>query len=285
MIRNTIAGSVVNGTVSYLLDTRREVVPYRSRPAEERRLERWLAGAAPMSVLLVHGAGGSGKTRLANAFAGFAHEQGWAVAQAVEAASTAVPGQVVADAAPVLVVVDYAERWGADGLLRMIGALPVDFPGRAVRVLLLARSGAIWPALADRLDRLPSELPEPIGLGDLVPPADRPRAFADAVDAFARALGRTGGVDAVPDLSAEEYGSALTLHMAALAAAYEGRPGLADLSDYLLRHEGRFWPVEDRGAAADVVLLATLFGPLEPAAARELLGRAGTRALLDWHVG
>ncbi|MEU4740363.1 hypothetical protein AB0G02_07805 [Actinosynnema sp. NPDC023658] len=328
MIRNTIADSVVNGPVvqigsgnvtlalsrpgyalhwvgtastswlpphqrtpSYLLDTRREVVPYRSRPVEERRLEAWLAGDAPMSVLLVHGAGGSGKTRLANAFAGFAHGQGWAVAQATESASG---GAVAADGVtrgeagdggePVLVVVDYAERWGVDALLRMIGALPVDFPGRAVRVLLLARSGAAWPALADRLDRLPSELPEPVELGDLVAPADRHRAFADAAEAFARALGRSGGVEAVPDLSAEEYGSALTLHMSALAAAYDGHPGLADLSDHLLRHEGRFWPAESRADAADVVFLATLFGPLDTEAARDLLDRAGVSALLDWHA-
>ncbi|GAB2996054.1 hypothetical protein GCM10027184_58480 [Saccharothrix stipae] len=283
-------------TPSYLLDTRREVVPYRSRPAVERRLEGWLSDDAPMSVLLVHGAGGSGKTRLANAFAGFAHARGWAVAQAVESA----PGGAAATGTgPVLVVVDYAERWGVDTLLTMIGALPVDFPGRPLRVLLLARSPAVWPALADRLDRLPAALPEPVELGDLVPPADRHRAFTDAARAFARVLGRPGrevtGPDLpvpelpvpdlpVPDLSADEYGSALTLHMAALAAAYDGQPDPAGLSDYLLRHEGRFWPAERRAEAATAVFLATLHGPLDTAAARELLGRAGVADLLDWHA-
>src|SRR5918992_123731 len=49
---------------SYLLDAQRQVVPYRPRP-EDQRLADWRDDAEPVSVLLVHGAGGAGKTRLA----------------------------------------------------------------------------------------------------------------------------------------------------------------------------------------------------------------------------
>ena len=298
---------------SYLLDARHEAVPYRSRPAEEAALSEWLAdGVAaggtrrgrsrlggdrspqarpvhPLSVRLVHGGGGQGKTRLAGVVAGHAHDRGWAVAQAVETGPGATPGGGTPDPRPVLVVVDYAERWGATALLRMIASLPTDLPGRTVRVLLLARSAALWPALAARSDPI-AELPDPIALGDLTAPADRSRAFADAAVAFGQALDLPADVAPPPDLAEPPYGCALVLHMAALAAVcarhhHERRPELAELSGYLLRHEGRFWPVEDYREAADAVFLATLFGPTaDQAAARALLERAELpAAALAWH--
>jgi hypothetical protein len=51
---------------SHLLDAQREVVPYRPRPGDQKELVSWRDdGDEPVSVMLLHGAGGQGKTRLA----------------------------------------------------------------------------------------------------------------------------------------------------------------------------------------------------------------------------
>lgn len=262
-------------TPSYLLDARRETVPFHPRPEVEARLSAWLADDSPRSVLLVHGAGGRGKTRLANAFATRAHAAGWSVAQATDQRTTAPAGVRGTRPDRVLVAVDYVERWAPDTLVEMVSALPRDFPGAAVRVLLLARSPASWPHLTARLDRV-TDLEDPVELGDLTTPADRERAFAAAASAFRTALALPDRPTPPPDLAA--YGSALLLHMAALAAVcadHDGdpRPDLADLSTYLLRHERRFWPPAAHDDTAATVFLATLFGPT-PAGAT-LLARAG----------
>ncbi|MEU4446289.1 hypothetical protein AB0K14_04195 [Actinosynnema sp. NPDC050801] len=264
-------------TPSYLLDARRETVPYRPRPAVQAHLTDWLDDPdAPMSVLLVHGAGGRGKTRLANAFATVAHASGWAVAEAVAQRTTTPAAPRTTRPDKVLVVADYAERWSPTSLVEMIRALPADFPGSTVRVLLLARSTAVWPQLTADLDRVPTDLPDPVELGDLTAPDDRVQAFTDAAEAFARALGAPAAT--APDLSDDAYGSALTLHMAALAAVCaqrddDPRPTLANLSTYLLHHERRFWPADRFEQTADAVFVATLFGPTDTATA--LLARAG----------
>jgi len=290
-------------TPSRLLDTRREVVPYRRRPAEEQRLLDWLDDpAVPTSVLLVHGAGGRGKTRLANALATHSHVSGWAVAHAL-GRLTDKPSMLAGEAQPppqqgVLVVVDYAERWATDTLITLVTDLARTYSGRPVRVLLLARSTQdLWTQLCDHLDRDPIELPDPVELRDLTTSAeDREHAFVQAATAFQAALDLADGPATPPaDLAHQDYASPLVLHMAALAAVcanrdHETSPDRADLSDYLLRHERRYWP--PAATAPNSVFLATLFGPLSDDAAVDLLrraeladGAAAARELLHWHDG
>ncbi|WP_146107971.1 ATP-binding protein [Actinokineospora auranticolor] len=94
--------------------------------AVQDALLRWRDEAdCPASLLVVHGAGGQGKTRLANAFAGECVEAGWGVARAVSGRVS--PGDVLPDveSAPEwsgsdLIVVDYAERWPLDTLVQVI---------------------------------------------------------------------------------------------------------------------------------------------------------------------
>uniref|UniRef100_UPI0031D3584D tetratricopeptide repeat protein n=1 Tax=Saccharothrix mutabilis TaxID=33921 RepID=UPI0031D3584D len=273
---------------SYLLDARREVVPFWPRTYVQDLLAEWCDDTeSPVSVLLVHGAGGQGKTRLASALAGRCHALGWAVARAVSRPD--FPGDVLPDGpentgpadgeSPVLVVVDYAERWSVDVLVHLIVTLSTGFPDRTVRVLLLARSTASWLPVADRVDRL-AALAEPIELGDLASPDERADAFSAAAAAFGAVLD-VPTTPEPPDLSAPAYGSALTLHMSALAAVcaqrdHDRQPELSDLSTYLLRHEGRFWPPGRRGKIADAVFAATLLGPVRhPEEAEALADRLG----------
>lgn len=58
---------------SYLLDPQHQVVPYRPRQVEQQKIQTWLDGPEAVSVLLVTGAGGQGKTRLAGHIATECH--------------------------------------------------------------------------------------------------------------------------------------------------------------------------------------------------------------------
>ncbi len=283
-------------TPSYLLDARREVVPFWPRPDIQNTLLTWRDDDTdPASVLLVHGPGGQGKTRLANAFAGLCHESGWAVARAISRVDS--PGDVLPDGppaargkAPVLVVVDYADRWPANTLAELIRSLILDFSDRLLRVLLLARSrGQVWQTLRPLVGRHIDVL-DPVELGKMT---SREEVFTQAAEAFRKALERPGTITP-PDLSHDDYGSVLTLHMAALASVYESHPTREDLSTYLLEHERRHWPLTGPTSegvtpsqAADSVLLATLFGPLPGAEdAKAVLTAAGipnAHAALSWH--
>jgi tetratricopeptide (TPR) repeat protein len=293
-------------TPSYLLDPRREVVPYWPRPDIERALTAWRdAVDAPASVLLLHGPGGQGKTRLANAFAGNSHGRAWRVARAVSRAVSPADvldqGPPTSDAGgPALVVVDYAERWPLHALVSMIRSLTARNREYLVRILLLARTRAhVWTSLRPELDRLPLELAEPLEVADLADSvADRAAAFTVAAQKFQAAMELPSTDVAVPDLDAPEFDSVLTLHMSALSAVcadhdHVRRPELTELSGFLLNHEARYWPNSTAGVtrddAASTVFLATLFGPLPDAEpARALLASAvfsdiSPRALISWH--
>ncbi|MGH4022838.1 MAG: hypothetical protein ACRDT0_27105, partial [Pseudonocardiaceae bacterium] len=264
---------------SYLLDPQREVVGYRSRPIEEQQVQDWLDSPEAVSVLLVTGPGGQGKTRLAGHVASACYEAGWAVAQAVERSprlrTGQATGQGLGDGRALLVVLDYADRWRLGVLAQLVEALPLDYPRRRVRVLLLARPGpGLWDTIAAELDRSGVDLADPIPLGELG--GDRAAVFTDAAAAFAQRLEvSVPPAPAAATLADPGYGSPLALHMAALAAVWGARghqdvPSRPEeLSRFLLRHERRYWAgMEGRVGVAGVevleqlVVLGTLLGPV-----------------------
>lgn len=261
---------------SYLLDAQWEVVPFRPRAVEERRLREWRDGPEELSVLLLHGPGGHGKTRLAGRFAAGSHRRGWTVAQAVDkrpdtprTAATA-PGQD----AELLVIVDYADRWPLPLLVELIEWIAGRRTGARTRVLLLARSKEVlWQEVTNRLDPV-ADFARPVEMGRFATD-DQPAAFADAVAAFQRELELAAApLELTEELLGGDF-SPLGLHMAALAsvcALEDHIPTPRDLSTYLLRRERRLWRPEDTRWLNRAALIATLFGPLaEPAAARALL--------------
>ncbi|TDB73182.1 tetratricopeptide repeat protein [Micromonospora sp. KC723] len=293
---------------SFLLDPHRQVVDYRPRPVEEERLRAWRDECDELlSVLLLHGAGGAGKTRLASRFASGCYGRQWMVVQAVEKNPRLTAGETkpLADNVPLLVVVDYAERWRLSVLTSMIESLALDHPGRRVRVLLLARPQfGWWESVSAQLDGVGVDQDPPLGLGDFTTdPAARRAAYADATAAFAARLGAPSEpVTAPADLDDVAYASPLTLHMAALAAVWacvEGQapPERAGLSRYLLGHEERYWSATTDVTGARVeeirraVFVATLFGPAPDEVtacalvrrARLADGDAAAHRLLDVH--
>ena len=171
--------------------------------------------------------------------------------------------------------------------MQAVAGLPLDFPGRRVRVLMLARPGSgMWDTVAAELDKTPVDLADPLVLGAFT--TDRAAAFREAASAFGSGIAPGCPVPPAPkDLTDPAYGSVLVLHMAALAAVWADSAGeqaptdRQDLSQYLLRHERRGWSAlahDDPGTVASIettAWLATLFGPVDGAdAARALLQAA-----------
>jgi len=205
---------------SLLLWPAREVVEFTGRDSELAELLAWCQSAPRISVRLVTGAGGVGKTRLALKVAAewkaagreYLKVDSHADANAMAAVRGVTSG-------PVLLVVDYAEtRTGLGDLLRAV----LDDPGR-VRVLLVARSLGEWwdwlaeepaPAVAHLLrEASPIRLDAPITsqLSDA-------QLATEAVPFFTRELKLTSPSEVVFDVPNDRRLPVLVLHAAALLA-------------------------------------------------------------------
>ena len=303
---------------SLLLDARLAVVDFARRGTDLAWLEAWreLTGPA-ISVCLLYGEGGSGKTRLARRFAADSEAAGWAVWQAFherDAALAQLPQRLASRRERgTLLLIDYAERWPPSQLRGLLRQPLLADSGRRVRVVLLARTdGTWWRALGNQLHRdgLPARAwqVKPLSTGA----RGAASLFTSARDCFARVL-EVPGAHAIeaPDLSSDKYRSVLAVHMAALVAVdsrLHGEPPLsgpvdddpARLSRYLLDRELDAWhdlpPAENHRARpsgrriARTVYTAALTGPLadhDGVAVLHRVGLADTREdaadLLDTH--
>ncbi|WIN00121.1 tetratricopeptide repeat protein [Actinoplanes oblitus] len=296
---------------SQLLLAQHQVVPFTGRDRTLDDLAAWVSGTEPVTVKLIHAAGGHGKTRLATYVSTQCAAAGWAVWQFTHT-RTPVPGslgisRVALPGGAVLAVVDYADRWPASALIALLTQLR-DLNLRAattVRVLMLARSsGYWWPAVASaarstlRIDvqRRPPALPALAADGG----NDRPALFSAAATKFAAALDLPPADWPVPDLSGSNFTQVLATHMAALATVDAIRRGRKPptnpeaASAYLLEREEAYWyalhtraedPLPTPPAMMHrTVFAATLTGAQPRTHAQHILATAGfadTRATAD----
>ncbi len=233
------------------------VVRFRGRERALGQLQEWCTADEGLSVALVTGPGGQGKTRLARQLCDQLRADGW-VAGFARTAPASEPGPTLADSSlPVLVVVDYAEtRTGQ--LLRLVAA--ASDPNRPVRLLLLARSPAEWWSDLRAQWRFTPGPPLELALAALEDtPHGRQQAYLEAVQDLAGALPRLPtqiGIDwttraarslATPDLAAPAFGSILTIQLLALTGLLNGddpaggNSDPAALEDVLLEHEQLYW--------------------------------------------
>ncbi|MDG4763765.1 tetratricopeptide repeat protein [Solwaraspora sp. WMMD406] len=248
--RNRVVGGALVAelpeSVAWLLHPQAAVVGFVGRGWLLTALDRWCADPGASAVRLLVGAGGVGKTRLAQHFA--RRSTGWqwwpvapdreeTVAERLEAGDR--PGRV-------LLTVDYAETRDPAKLAHLMCAAQ---RAGGVRVLLLARSVGLWwsslsaayPPQAHLVDALT------VSANVLEVPAEieghsPQQMVTDAVTAFAGRLGRhhpgeVAVAEAGPDVPV------LRLHAQALLAVLGGPRGddRYDVLGEVLGHEARYW--------------------------------------------
>jgi hypothetical protein len=293
--------------LSRLLATRYEIVDFAGREGELRDLTAWrVASTSEVGVMLIHGAGGQGKSRLAAEFARACADDGWEVRAARHRTDVPVhvPGETVAARdldsraktghGGLLLVVDYADRWPYTDLVSLLEDQTTGYyTGGPVRVLLLARSaGAWWETLAHKFERVGLDAHERALHAVAADASTRGKLFTRACERFGELLG-VDDAESVPvpdDLATDPYGLILNVHMAALASVDAHARGdtapsdVAALSDYFLRRERAHWQTlyerdTHSGVPANrmarVVYCATLLGPLSYDGALAVIDRGG----------
>jgi tetratricopeptide (TPR) repeat protein len=286
---------------SRMLNGRRAVVAFTGREDELAELRRWRDGGPQLAVRWLYGPGGQGKTRLAARLEAESASAGWKVVAAFHGpdADRPEPGSQdmhLANAAGLLMIVDYADRWRLTNLTWLFNNALLHHANVATRVLMIARTADPWPAVRGILETHQAgtssqNLP---GLGQQS--SERRDMFTAARDSFAAIyqLSDAEGVGPPGPLDDPQFGLTLAVHMAALVAvdacATGQRPpsDMAGLTIYLLDREQLHWArLYADGTAAttgeslyrtppelmnQTVFTAALTGTVSPSIGAALLG-------------
>lgn len=276
--------------ISGLLRASCAAVPFRDRAAEREDLLAWCQRRQGLSVRLLVGEAGSGKTRLLVEACAQLAARGWragflALLSAQEQ-ENGWPDTLPAAGSLLIVIDDANERTRViyQLLARLLRSEAAD---REVRVVLLARQRGEWWSLLCACEEGVGELlrgPRTEVLAAealMLPPAARGLFFADATEAFLARLGSPEPPAAPPDLDRPHFATVLFVQIAALAAA-RGRTiqGADELLDFILGHdqENSWRPHLPAGlpvpAFAQAAALATLAGNIgSEEAARAVISR------------
>lgn len=239
---------------SKLLNPKNQVVPFLERSTEAPKIREWLNSPDSLSIQLIHGPAGEGKTRLATQLAYDCRRDSWAVWQVASQKLSLSRPPKVKDGSRILAVVDYADRWPLSRLVSFIvymHELTLDGQ-RQIRVLLLARSpGYWWTTLQDYCEKQLSSSTDQFTLSPITSSLRRLDTMHEAANSFASVLevetDKVYAKLAYIDITGDAFANILTLHMTALAAvdaAWRGDDFPTDpstLSSYLLRRERTHW--------------------------------------------
>ncbi|MFD6281504.1 tetratricopeptide repeat protein [Streptomyces sp. NPDC060209] len=265
---------------SRMLNARFAVVGFTGREQELRELREWCTQERGRAARWLHAPGGQGKTRMAQELAAQMAELGWTVATATEGPGGVLPPPGSQDLRPdgtagLLLLVDYADRWPLSSLTWLFSNALLHRTDLLVRILLIARSTDIWPALRASLVNeqvsFSQQLLPPLVVNDpdspsratVSEPQGRHTMYRAALNGFAARYGVPPPHTGPADLGHPEFGLVLAVHMAALVtvdahatgrtppapvppatfdpAAVPDLPGTARLALYLLDREQLNW--------------------------------------------
>ncbi|MEV4894490.1 ATP-binding protein [Nonomuraea sp. NPDC055795] len=197
---NPTAPGTDGGSPAALLRARRQVVPLHGREKYLRQLHAW-ARMRGFGATLIYGAGGQGKTRLAQHLTVELTATGWGTLWLAAHAPTAELAIIKDSASPLLVIIDYAES-RASQMIALLEAAARREEASALKVLMLARTASSWwealqaatSVTEAMLDSAPVILldalePDPVAQGE---------AYQTAVRAFAHALDAQSASSATP---------------------------------------------------------------------------------------
>ncbi|MEV6154805.1 hypothetical protein AB0L53_31145 [Nonomuraea sp. NPDC052129] len=260
-----------------LLVPEHAVVPFLGRHEELATLRAWADDPAPLSIAVLTGRGGTGKTRLAGELCTELAEVGWDAGFLTTPYPCATRLDVLR---PTLLAVDHPEPWAA-----AIGELIQHLTGlqrrHRVRILLLTREpadGEWWRRLALAADSVQHRAPagpgadgQPQGLNSVTVRLDRrPLTRAERVGHAAAAMRAFASPRAVlPALDDPGYGDPLRVHLAALMRLRGDDVEGGELLSRFLMYEQQQWmtvwpdghePV-DAVTARQAVALVTLTTP------------------------
>jgi hypothetical protein len=291
------------------------VTNFVGRTSELENLRAWYKRPARISVLLVHGPAGQGKTRLTREFARqlALRDNRVVIRETIPLTEISVRQVMQEDESPnhrsdteaedLLLLVDEADLWPAAKLRKLLVDMAAT-PCRRVRLLMTGRSAAEWwplPVLSASLpdlawDDLFLEAPDLAGLRELaVAAASSHAAWLDWSEPPGLPEDLLQELEGCPPLSVE------LLVLARMHAAEAGLPlpqTLHEAAEIALLKEVRFW--EQMHGAADpvpgsadhrirlepramrrAVYAATLTGPLGETAARRVVDLAALGCALN----
>ncbi|MEW2389388.1 tetratricopeptide repeat protein [Streptomyces venezuelae] len=307
---------LVPRSAATLLHPRAETVRFTGRRELLDEMVAWSAADDDLSMAVLTGAGGAGKTRLARELGHRVAAEQYAVVHLRRGSGPDQHRLLAGTTAPVLLVIDYAESRVEEvgELLRRLGRSTSGVP---LRVLLVARAlGQWWDELrslggaeaADTTARARRwSILDTASLGVAEDEIFR-TAVADLTRGAA-ALGLPVAAESPDDVPFERpstprrpHRTVLDIHMAALASvlAPSAGPPVRDAQEALIGHESAYWRETSRraplGALGDAalrnaVVTATLVGPVPGARAHAMLARVPRvgdhpesvrRAVADW---
>ncbi|MCP3881820.1 MAG: hypothetical protein GY701_26035, partial [Sulfitobacter sp.] len=284
------------------------VVPYQRNDTFTVTLDRTRSAAETQGahVWVIHGEGGSGKTRLAGELAIALEHEGWLAGVLRRDTLGRHPqaggldlSRVAATSSPLFVAVDYADAYSSGELEDLVARTAGPRRGPAFIILLARTAGGWWETLHRSLAN--SGLPVDTHVFDALPPVPkgaRSSIWLAAIKGFERVL-RHGVTDEIDDSDPERQAlppsgkgqtwTALDLTLLAWLAVATTVPlptTKAELYDLVIEHEYDYWRTTAASADATAQDLfeawgarLTLTSPRERADARRVAPGIGDEAL------
>lgn len=171
-------------------------VPFHGREKELDELVAWSIADAPLSVRLVTGPGGMGKSRLLIELSRRLRIEGWAAGfldAQIPATAAKAWTVLVSGPKPVLAIIDYAEN-RREQIGTLVAAAHASYGAQRIRIVLLARAADDWWDAVRReggaaSDVLSGPATTRMALQGLAPSeAARRTSYGTAVDHFSKVL-------------------------------------------------------------------------------------------------